>query len=297
MSSKFWQLTASTPKMKKKTGGGQMALAQGDCQWLIFTGRNYKVGLQLFKLTSDWPEFWTDSCVLRVLYQKMQCCWVMGNHNVTLQAFTNAYANENGASMFSGNVSEALPAWANKTRKGAICKSLFVIFSFSSQVPPSQVKLLCPKVGSEFVRAGSSGVSLLAGLAIILVAASLASLGLVWKRLRRRKGVDVDFEEGREEAEELHSCEVLEREQGLSEDWTLHWPLLVQSSYYMWYKNKTAYLNSLQHLSIWFSSWQLPLQRNWHKIQLLLIKLQTDCTFSIFSDADTLRPTIKRASA
>ena len=80
------------------------------------------------------------------------------------------------------------------------------------------MKLLCPKVGSEFVRAGSSGVSLLAGLAIILVAASLASLGLVWKRLRRRKGVDVDFEEGREEAEELHSCERLERDRGLCED-------------------------------------------------------------------------------
>ena len=68
--------------------------------------------------------------------------------------------------------------------------------------------------------------------------------------------------------------------------------------YYMWYKNKTAYLNSLQHLSIWFSSWQLPLQRNWHKIhKVLLIKLQTDCTFSFFSDADTLRLDIKRASA
>ena len=31
--------------MKKKTRN-QMALVQGDCQWLIFTGRNYKVGLQ-----------------------------------------------------------------------------------------------------------------------------------------------------------------------------------------------------------------------------------------------------------
>ena len=46
MSSTLCQLTESTPKMKKKTGGGQMALSQGDCQWLIFTGRNYKVGLQ-----------------------------------------------------------------------------------------------------------------------------------------------------------------------------------------------------------------------------------------------------------
>ena len=132
--------------------------------------------------------------------------------------------------MFSGNVPEALPARANKTGKGAICKAHLVISSFSSssssickahlvvcyfssQSPPCQVKLLCPKLGGEFARAGSSGVSLLAGLAIILLAASLASLGLVWKRLRRKK----DFE-GREEAEELHSCEILEREQGLSED-------------------------------------------------------------------------------
>ena len=75
------------------------------------------------------------------------------------------------------------------------------------------MKLLCPKLGGEFARAGSSGVSLLAGLAIILVAASLASLGLVWKRLRRKK----DFE-GSEETEELHSCEVLERDRGLGED-------------------------------------------------------------------------------
>ena len=229
----------------------------------------------------------------------------MGNPNVTLLAFTDACANENWPSMFSGNVPEALPARANKTGKGAICKAHLVISSFSSysssssicmahlvvcslssQSPPCQVKLLCPQLGGEFARAGSSGVSLLAGLAIILLAASLASLGLVWKRLRTKK----DFEEGREEAEELHSCEILERDRGLSEDWTLH------CSYYMWYKNKTAYLNSLQHLSIWFFSWQLPLQRNWHKIQLLLIKLQTDCTFSIFSDADTLRPTIKPAS-
>ena len=75
------------------------------------------------------------------------------------------------------------------------------------------MKLLCPKLGGKFARAGSSGVSLLAGLAIILLAASLASLGLVWKRLRRKK----DFE-GREETEELHSCEVLERDRGLSED-------------------------------------------------------------------------------
>merc|ERR1712032_771138 len=35
------KLTKSTPKMKKKTRN-QMALVQGDCQWLIFTGRNYK---------------------------------------------------------------------------------------------------------------------------------------------------------------------------------------------------------------------------------------------------------------
>ena len=76
------------------------------------------------------------------------------------------------------------------------------------------MKLLCPKLGGEFARAGSSGVSLLAGLAIILLAASLASLGLVWKRLRRKK----DFAEGREETEELHSCEILERDRGLSED-------------------------------------------------------------------------------
>ena len=133
--------------------------------------------------------------------------------------------------MFSGNVPEALPARANKTGKGAICKAHLVISSFSSysssickahlvvcyfssQSPPCQVKLLCPKLGGEFARAGSSGVSLLAGLAIILLAASLASLGLVWKRLRRKK----DFAEGREEAEELHSCERLERDRGLCED-------------------------------------------------------------------------------
>merc|ERR1711934_1226120 len=130
------KLTASTPKMKKKTGGGQMALAQGDCQWLIFTGRNYKGMSQKLSLLE--------------------------------------------------------PIKLGRVRS---------------------VKLLCPKVGSEFVRAGSSGLSLLAGLAIILVAASLASLGLVWKRLRRKK----DFE-GREETEELYSCEVLERDRGLSED-------------------------------------------------------------------------------
>ena len=120
--------------------------------------------------------------------------------------------------MFSGNVPEAVSARANKTRKGAICKAHLVIccFSFSLQFPPYQVKLLCPKLGSEFARAGSSGVSLLTGLAIILVAASLASLGLAWKRLRRKKGVEVDFEEGRGEAEKLDSCEKLER--GLCED-------------------------------------------------------------------------------
>ena len=103
-------------------------------------------------------------------------------------------------------------------------RSIRLTWSFAhSPHSPYQVKLLCPKLGGEFARAGSSGVSLLAGLAIILLAASLASLGLVWKRLRRKK----DFAEGREETEELHSCEILERERGLSEDWTVNTELFL----------------------------------------------------------------------
>ena len=71
------------------------------------------------------------------------------------------------------------------------------------------MKLLCPKLGVQFARAGSSGLSLLTGFALILVAGCLASLGLVWRRGRRKKGANcVDFEGGREEAEELHSCEL-----------------------------------------------------------------------------------------
>merc|ERR1712129_686887 len=92
-------------------------------------------------------------------------------------------------------------------RVRSVSRSLFLflltISSLSSRYLPYQVKLLCPKLGSsKFARAGSSGVSLLSALAIILVAACLASIGLVWRRLRRKKA----FEEGREETEELHSC-------------------------------------------------------------------------------------------
>ena len=39
----FSKLTKSTPKMKKKTFG-ELAMVLGDCQWLMYTGRNYKVG-------------------------------------------------------------------------------------------------------------------------------------------------------------------------------------------------------------------------------------------------------------
>merc|ERR1711972_871612 len=35
------KLTKSTPKMKKKTLG-ELAMVLGDCQWLMYTGRNYK---------------------------------------------------------------------------------------------------------------------------------------------------------------------------------------------------------------------------------------------------------------
>merc|ERR1712223_1548427 len=35
------KLTKSTPKMKKKTFG-ELAMVLGDCQWLMYTGRNYK---------------------------------------------------------------------------------------------------------------------------------------------------------------------------------------------------------------------------------------------------------------
>jgi len=135
------KLTESTPKMKKKTGGGQMALSQGDCQWLIFTGRNYK-GM-------------------------------------------------------SQKLSMLEPIKLGRVRS---------------------VKLLCPKLRSEFARAGSSGVSLLTGLAIVLVAACLTSLGIGWRRLRRRKS----FEEGREEAEELHNCEELRKEEEFHNGEELH---------------------------------------------------------------------------
>ena len=36
------QITRSTPKMKKKARG-MFALVEGDCEWVIFSGRNYKV--------------------------------------------------------------------------------------------------------------------------------------------------------------------------------------------------------------------------------------------------------------
>ena len=43
------QITRSTPKMKKKARG-MFALVEGDCEWVIFSGRNYKV---LSFLSSD----------------------------------------------------------------------------------------------------------------------------------------------------------------------------------------------------------------------------------------------------
>ena len=43
------QITRSTPKMKKKARG-MFALVEGDCEWVIFSGRNYKV---LLFLSSD----------------------------------------------------------------------------------------------------------------------------------------------------------------------------------------------------------------------------------------------------
>ena len=43
------QITRSTPKMKKKARR-MFALVEGDCEWVIFSGRNYKV---LLFLSSD----------------------------------------------------------------------------------------------------------------------------------------------------------------------------------------------------------------------------------------------------
>ena len=36
------QMMTSTPKMKMKTRG-LFALVEGECDWVVFTGRNYKV--------------------------------------------------------------------------------------------------------------------------------------------------------------------------------------------------------------------------------------------------------------
>ena len=42
----------STPKMKMKTRG-LFALVEGECDWVVFTGRNYKVFLFIKNLEQD----------------------------------------------------------------------------------------------------------------------------------------------------------------------------------------------------------------------------------------------------
>ena len=41
----YIQVMSSTPKMHMKKTKGLFALVEGECDWVVFTGRNYKVSL------------------------------------------------------------------------------------------------------------------------------------------------------------------------------------------------------------------------------------------------------------
>jgi len=60
------KITRSTPKMKKKARG-MFALVEGDCEWVIFSGRNYKGSSQhLSQLQSVSGGFlFSSSCLPR----------------------------------------------------------------------------------------------------------------------------------------------------------------------------------------------------------------------------------------
>ena len=81
------QMMTSTPKMKMKTRG-LFALVEGECDWVVFTGRNYKVWH--FLLLSLQPAFCRrsqigslDRLTLCIVWESWGCTKYNANHQTS----------------------------------------------------------------------------------------------------------------------------------------------------------------------------------------------------------------------